>query len=165
MNPQVAQEAPTPEWIDKHEAAKRTGLSWQRLFAIADDHPDQLHSRKEHDPKTRQLVRMLHAGDIERICYDREHPEPKEPLTRRENAIVSAVTSGSSNGQIATKLSLPEDSVESLLNRVYEKLGVGDRLQLIIQALTRNPAIEAEREAAARFERETAGVVPRERLR
>ena len=99
--PTATQETSTPEWLTKQEAAKRLDLSPQRVLAMAKAR--QIGSKRERDPVTRQKIVLLHAGDVERICYDRDHPKPKAPLTKRENAVTEAVAAAKSNGDIASR--------------------------------------------------------------
>jgi two-component system, NarL family, nitrate/nitrite response regulator NarL len=53
--------------------------------------------------------------------------DPKSGLTARELEIVSAVTAGLTNREIAKKLGLSVKTVKHHLTRVHAKLGVGDR--------------------------------------
>jgi two-component system, NarL family, nitrate/nitrite response regulator NarL len=58
----------------------------------------------------------------------------KEPgssgLTLREREIVSAIREGKSNKDIASKLSISEETVKRHLSNVYAKLGITSRLEL-----------------------------------
>jgi two-component system nitrate/nitrite response regulator NarL len=59
----------------------------------------------------------------------------KEPgagsgLTLREREIVSAIREGKSNKEIASKLSISEETVKRHLSNVYAKLGITSRLEL-----------------------------------
>jgi len=58
----------------------------------------------------------------------------KEPggsgLTLREREIVSAIREGKSNKDIASKLSISEETVKRHLSNVYAKLGIASRLEL-----------------------------------
>ncbi|WP_206438471.1 LuxR C-terminal-related transcriptional regulator [Paenibacillus whitsoniae] len=66
---------------------------------------------------------------------------PKEPsftelLTPREKEIVQLVTQGKSNAEIAANLFIAEVTVKKHLKSVYEKLGIGNRTQLLRMFLT-----------------------------
>jgi hypothetical protein len=65
----------TPEWVDKHEAAKRLGKSPSRVLGIAAE--GLIQTKSGVDPKSGQRITLLHAGDIERLCYERDHPVTK----------------------------------------------------------------------------------------
>jgi len=56
-------------------------------------------------------------------------------LTRREREIVRSVAIGSRNAEIATKLGITEGTVKTHLNNVFQKLGVRDRVELVMYAV------------------------------
>lgn len=58
-------------------------------------------------------------------------------LTSREVEVISAIRAGSSNREIATKLSISEETVKRHLSNIYAKLGVSSRLELATLALGR----------------------------
>jgi two-component system nitrate/nitrite response regulator NarP len=55
-------------------------------------------------------------------------------LTPREHEAAALATSGLSNKQIAHMLGLTEGSVKQHLHRVFIKLGIENRVHLILQA-------------------------------
>ena len=65
--------------------------------------------------------------------------EIQSPLTRREMQAVKLVCKGYRDKEIMRKLNIREQSVRSLLNRIYKKIGVHDRLQLAIHAIKHLP--------------------------
>lgn len=60
---------------------------------------------------------------------------PDAHLTPREREIVSAVAAGSSNKEIATRLSVTEDTVKHHLSSIFGKFGVATRLELAVFAI------------------------------
>ena len=56
------------------------------------------------------------------------------PLTTREKEILSLVSKGSTNSQIAEKLFVREVSVKTHLNSIYRKLNVENRVQAVLLA-------------------------------
>jgi len=60
-------------------------------------------------------------------------------LTKRENDVVSLVTEGHSNREIARKLGLSEHTVSNYLFRIYEKLGISTRVELVLYILNQKP--------------------------
>lgn len=58
-------------------------------------------------------------------------------LTTREVEVISAIRAGSSNKEIATKLSISEETVKRHLSNIYAKLGVSSRLELAMLAVGR----------------------------
>src|SRR6202167_1005359 len=62
-------------------------------------------------------------------------PRPKVQLTPKEALIVSCVTQGMKNKEIATRVGTTEQVVKNYLRKVYDKLGVADRLELALYCL------------------------------
>jgi DNA-binding NarL/FixJ family response regulator len=60
-----------------------------------------------------------------------------ELLTKRENDVVNLVVDGLSNREVAQKLDLSEHTVSNYLFRVYEKLGISSRVELVLYAIQR----------------------------
>jgi DNA-binding NarL/FixJ family response regulator len=55
-------------------------------------------------------------------------------LTPRQQQILHALLSGSTNREIASQLGLREQTVRNQLSVIYAKLGVRNRLELAVQA-------------------------------
>lgn len=75
---------------------------------------------------------------------------PKVQLTPKESLIVSCVTQGMKNKEIALRVGTTEQVVKNYLRKVYDKLGVADRLELALYCLnhhvvdnTKVPALPA----------------------
>ena len=58
-------------------------------------------------------------------------------LSKREEEIARLVAFGLSNGEVAQKLSLSRHTVKNYLFRVYEKLGISTRIELVLYILSR----------------------------
>ena len=80
---------------------------------------------------------------------------PKVQLTPKESLIVSCVTQGMKNKEIALRVGTTEQVVKNYLRKVYDKLGVADRLELALYCLNHRvvhnevPAKPAEPATAA----------------
>jgi len=61
---------------------------------------------------------------------------PKVSLTPKESLIVSCVTQGMKNKEIALRVGTTEQVVKNYLRKVYDKLGVADRLELALYCLS-----------------------------
>src|SRR6202521_5388610 len=59
----------------------------------------------------------------------------KVQLTPKETLIVSCVTQGMKNKEIAVRVGTTEQVVKNYLRKVYDKLGVADRLELALYCL------------------------------
>jgi DNA-binding NarL/FixJ family response regulator len=60
---------------------------------------------------------------------------PADTLTRREKTIISYVMLAWRNREIARHLAITEQTVKNHLRTIYDKLGVSDRLELVLYAL------------------------------
>ena len=56
-------------------------------------------------------------------------------LTRRETEILGTIVAGLSNKEIAAKFTLSEDTVKHHLTNIFDKVGVGSRLELALFAI------------------------------
>jgi DNA-binding NarL/FixJ family response regulator len=56
-------------------------------------------------------------------------------LTSREGQVVALVTDGLSNRDVANELGLSEHTVKKYLFRIFEKLGISSRVELVLYAL------------------------------
>jgi hypothetical protein len=96
------------EWLNKREASKVLEMSTRSVLLMAKT--GQIQSKRQMDPESRQLVVMLHAGDVERVRYDRQHPE--------ERAVQPAQGGqGSGTAQLATLPKKASDLID--LARIF----------------------------------------------
>jgi len=58
------------------------------------------------------------------------------PLTPREDQVVILVAEGIRNREIAQQLGVKENTVKKSLLRIYDKVGVSNRVELVLYALT-----------------------------
>ena len=82
------------------------------------------------------------SGGGNRICPAcRPNEERKKVLNPnlsfREEQVVSLVCQAKLNKEIAYELHLSEGTIKEYLNRIYRKLGVGNRTELAVWAMTR----------------------------
>ena len=72
---------PPPGWLTKKEAAERLNRSEPRVANMAQEEGVQetpakpLKSRKMENPKTKQVVTLIHAGDVEAVLFQRDNPD------------------------------------------------------------------------------------------
>jgi len=100
-----------------------------------------------------KCIRVVHNGQIwasskqlERIMDSLAKASPlkmapvsgRRPLTKREDEIVKLTVEGRSNREIANKLGLGEHSVGDHLVRIYQKLGIASRVELVLCSPTEN---------------------------
>lgn len=75
-------------------------------------------------------------GESERSFYS-ELGEPYDPLSKREMEVLTQLTKGMSNKEIATKLGISHQTVKNHVTSILRKLGVEDRTQATLYALRR----------------------------
>jgi len=117
-------------------AALRAGASG---FLLKDAPPEEL----------RRAVRVIAAGDAllspsvtRRLLSDFARgvePDPVddtdlEVLTVREREVLTLVTEGLSNGEIADRLVVGEATVKTHVGHIFAKLGLRDRVQAVVVA-------------------------------
>ena len=69
-------------------------------------------------------------------------------LTQREQQVVALVAEGISNREIARQLAITENTVKKALLRIYDKLGVSNRVELVLYALSHQENFSAAQAAA-----------------
>lgn len=93
-------------------------------------------------------IRTVHRGDavlapsttsrlIDRMLVSlpaATDADPLKPLTQREREVLLAVAQGDSNAEIGARLFLSEATVKTHVGRVLNKLGLRDRVQIVIWA-------------------------------
>ena len=82
----------------------------------------------------RYVLKALHTRLTGRIT----NVKGEVLLTGREEEIVSLVAQGLRNGEIAEMLKLSEHTVKNHLFRIFEKLGISSRSELILYLLSQN---------------------------
>ncbi|HKS76736.1 MAG TPA: response regulator transcription factor [Terriglobales bacterium] len=65
-------------------------------------------------------------------------------LTPREEQVVALVADGLSNREIAHELNLSEHTVKKYLFRIFEKLGISSRVELVLYAVSHSQSRPAE---------------------
>ena len=83
------------------------------------------------DPQGVRWVMEAYRNQTNRPAGSR----PKVQLTPKETLIVSCVTQGMKNKEIALRVGTTEQVVKNYLRKVYDKLGVADRLELALYCL------------------------------
>jgi DNA-binding NarL/FixJ family response regulator len=98
-----------------------------------------------------KCIQTVHMGqiwasneDLEHVLTALIHAKPLEfnnadglpLLTRREEDVVRLLADGLKNREIAQKLEVTEHSIRNYLYRIFEKLGVSTRVELILYAFS-----------------------------
>jgi DNA-binding NarL/FixJ family response regulator len=63
------------------------------------------------------------------------HPKSQPRLTAKEIVIITGITQGKRNKEIAYQLGTSDQVVKNYLRKIYDKLGVSDRLELALYCL------------------------------
>jgi len=63
------------------------------------------------------------------------NPRPQPQLSPKEQAIIYRITQGKKNKEIALDMGTTEQVIKNYLRKIYDKLGVSDRLELALYCL------------------------------
>lgn len=81
-----------------------------------------------------ELMSAMIGAASAQLLADGPAPEALfETLTPRERAVAIEVAKGATNKEVARRLDITERTVKAHLGAVFEKLGVRDRLQLVLE--------------------------------
>ena len=81
------------------------------------------------------IRKILDKGLAEELLETFEVGRVTEPLSTREMEILTCITRGMSNKEIATKLGISHQTVKNHVTAILHKLGVNDRTQATILAI------------------------------
>jgi DNA-binding NarL/FixJ family response regulator len=79
--------------------------------------------------------RLIEAFRLETIAGDSPRTQPR--LSSKELAIITCITNGKRNKEIAYQLGTTEQVIKNYLRKIYDKLGVGDRVGLAVYGMQR----------------------------
>jgi DNA-binding NarL/FixJ family response regulator len=71
------------------------------------------------------------------------NPRSQPRLSAKEHAIIYCITQGKRNKEIATQIGTTEQVIKNYLRKIYDKLGVSDRLELALYCLNHQLTPEA----------------------
>ena len=83
------------------------------------------------------------------------------PLSAREVDVVRCVAEGLTNREIAQRLKLTEHTVKNYLFRIFDKLGVSSRVEVVLYALGSGSSLHSERNPSQRAQLEPRAVPAR----
>jgi len=75
---------PPPGWLTRKQAAERLNLSPSRIAALnggANPKPGEIHTSGQKSPYSGQNCTLYHAGDVERLAFERENPAELSRVT------------------------------------------------------------------------------------
>jgi len=75
------------------------------------------------------------SGNLDAAGNGDHPPRPADTLTRREMTVISCLSQGWRNREIARRLAITEQTVKNHLRSIYDKVGVSDRLELVLYAI------------------------------
>jgi DNA-binding NarL/FixJ family response regulator len=79
-------------------------------------------------------------------------------LSRREEEVMRLVAEGLGNREIADQMNLSEHTVKNYLFHIFDKLGISNRVELVLYAVS-NP--KASKPASLQHEKPSANAVDR----
>jgi DNA-binding NarL/FixJ family response regulator len=112
-----------------------------------------------------ECVRRVAAGDtwLPPQLMQPDSPEEdmvgtrvRDRLTPKEMRIVALIVQGCKNREIATRLKTTEQVIKNYLRSIYDKTGVGDRLELALFTIHHRVLAQAAAEVGSKLEAEEA---------
>ncbi len=116
-------------------------------------------------PALVECVRRVAAGDtwLPPQVMQPDSPEEdmvgtrvRDRLTPKEMRIVALIVQGCKNREIATRLKTTEQVIKNYLRSIYDKTGVGDRLELALFTIHHRVLAQAAAEVGSKLEAEEA---------
>ncbi|OGA50339.1 MAG: hypothetical protein A3G24_17235 [Betaproteobacteria bacterium RIFCSPLOWO2_12_FULL_62_13] len=80
----------------------------------------------------RLVTELRRYADAQRPALEKQEAERLSSLTPREKEIVRLIAGGATNKQVASALDISERTVKGHLSNVFQKLGISDRLKLVL---------------------------------
>lgn len=93
-------------------------------------------------------LRKAQVAQMARLLSERTSSNrPVDTLTKREKLVISCLVQGRRNREIARHLSITEQTVKNHLRSIYDKVGVSDRVELVLYTIHQRlelPPVAAE---------------------
>jgi two-component system, NarL family, nitrate/nitrite response regulator NarL len=93
-------------------------------------------------------LRKAQVAHMARVLSERTSSNrPVDTLTKREKLVISCLVQGRRNREIAKHLSITEQTVKNHLRSIYDKVGVSDRVELVLYTIHQRlelPPVAAE---------------------
>jgi DNA-binding NarL/FixJ family response regulator len=87
-----------------------------------------------------EIIRLVHAGGKQippEVAMELAEHVADEALSSREIEVLSLISSGNANKEIAAQLSITEETVKGHMKSIFAKLGVHDRAHAVTVAVKR----------------------------
>jgi DNA-binding NarL/FixJ family response regulator len=116
-----------------------------------------------------QCVRSIAAGEtwlppqlmrIDSPVDDMVGTRVRDRLTPKEMRIVALIVQGCKNREIATRLKTTEQVIKNYLRSIYDKTGVGDRLELALFTIHHRVLAQAAADVGSKLEAEEGAAAP-----
>lgn len=124
------------------------------LFSLSDDHPFRMLCKCIHRVHEGEIwanaeqIRFL-LGTISQVPSLRTvNASGVRLLTPREEQVVALIADGFSNREVARELNLSENTIKKYVFRIFDKLGISSRVELVLYAMNHGTHREAELIAA-----------------
>jgi DNA-binding NarL/FixJ family response regulator len=110
--------------------------------------PDLIPAETRNQPRTHMAIGTANGGTSDALSMNRSvrliNSCGEVVLTPREEQTVNLVTEGLNNREIATELNVKENTVKKSLLRIYDKIGVSNRVELVLYALSHSQQRSSE---------------------
>jgi len=97
-------------------------------------------SKETHLDVVKKAIKVIYVGELwldrrlikNILSYVNSVAKRKIILTEKEREIIELICSGYRNKEIAQRLEITEQTVKSHCNKIFKKIGVTDRVQLVL---------------------------------
>jgi len=120
------------------------------LFSLADDHPFRMLCKcihRVHDGEiwaNAEQIRYLLGTILQVPALRTVNASGVRLLTPREEQVVALIADGLSNREVAKELNLSENTIKKYVFRIFDKLGISSRVELVLYAMNHGTHREAE---------------------
>lgn len=101
-----------------------------------------------------ELVQPPQVAQAETVDEDLVGTRVRDRLTPKEMRIVALIVQGCKNREIATRLKTTEQVIKNYLRSIYDKTGVGDRLELALFTIHHRVLAAAAAEVGSKLDAE-----------
>lgn len=101
-----------------------------------------------------ELVQPPQIAQAETVDEDLVGTRVRDRLTPKEMRIVALIVQGCKNREIATRLKTTEQVIKNYLRSIYDKTGVGDRLELALFTIHHRVLAAAAAEVGSKLDAE-----------
>jgi DNA-binding NarL/FixJ family response regulator len=113
-----------------------------------------------HRVASGEIIQPPQIAQPESVDDDMVGTRVRDRLTPKEMRIVALIVQGCKNREIATRLKTTEQVIKNYLRSIYDKTGVGDRLELALFTIHHRVLAQAAADIGSKLDAEEHAQVP-----